>query len=50
MGGQIGGYSMKKNVAVVGCGNISEIYLENLTNIFDNVNLYAVCDLNEERA
>ncbi len=41
---------MKKNVAVVGCGNISEIYLENLTNVFDNVDIYAVCDLNEERA
>ena len=42
---------MKKvNVAIVGCGNISGIYLENLTDIvknvnFDNVNVYAIADL-----
>ena len=42
---------MKKvNVAIVGGGNISGIYLENLTDIvknvnFDNVNVYAVADL-----
>ena len=40
----------KVNVAIVGCGNISGIYLENLTDIvknvnFDNVNVYAVADL-----
>ena len=38
---------MKKNVAVVGCGNISDIYLSNMTGVFDNVNVYAVCDLDE---
>ena len=42
---------MKKvNVAIVGCGNISGIYLENLTDIvknvkFDNVKVYAFADL-----
>lgn len=37
---------MKKvNVAVVGCGNISGIYLKNLTQTFDNVNVYAISDL-----
>lgn len=40
---------MKKNVAVIGCGNISDIYLSNLTNLFDNVNVYAVCDLDEHK-
>jgi len=40
---------MKKiNVAIVGCGNISDIYLHNLTKIFKNVNVYAVSDLIEE--
>ncbi len=41
---------MKKNVAVVGCGNISDIYLSNMTGVFDNVNVYAVCDLDELKA
>lgn len=35
----------KVNVAVVGCGNISGIYLKNLTQTFDNVNVYAIADL-----
>lgn len=40
---------MKKvNVAVVGCGNISGIYLENLTKRFRNVEVYAISDLIEE--
>jgi hypothetical protein len=30
---------MKKNVAVVGCGNISDIYLSNMTKVFDNLTL-----------
>ena len=38
------------NVAIVGCGNISSIYLENLTTRFRNVNVYCVCDLAEEKA
>lgn len=41
---------MKKNVAVVGCGNISDIYLSNMTKVFDNLNVYAVCDLDEYKA
>ena len=35
----------KVNVAVVGCGNISGIYLKNLTTMFDNVSVYAIADL-----
>ena len=35
----------KVNVAVVGCGTISGIYLQNLTKTFDNVNVYAIADL-----
>ena len=41
---------MIKNVAVIGCGNISDIYLTNLTNTFDNVCVYTVCDLDESKA
>ena len=43
---------MKKvNVGVVGCGNISTIYLTNLTGMFaDKVNVVAVCDLIKEKA
>ena len=40
----------KANVAIVGCGNISSIYLENLTGRFHNVEVYAVSDLVEEKA
>ena len=40
----------KANVAVVGCGNISSIYLENLTGRFQNVQVYAVSDLVAEKA
>ena len=39
----------KANVAIVGCGNISSIYLENLTGRFRNVEVTAVCDLNPAR-
>lgn len=38
------------NVAVVGCGNISAIYLENLTKLFRNVRVAAVSDLVPEKA
>ncbi|MBQ7638549.1 MAG: Gfo/Idh/MocA family oxidoreductase [Clostridia bacterium] len=43
---------MKKvNVGIVGCGNISGIYLTNLTGMFSNVvNVVAVCDLIPEKA
>ncbi len=39
------------NVGIVGCGNISGIYLTNLTGVFaDRVNVVAVCDLIPEKA
>lgn len=42
---------MKKlNVGVIGCGVISEIYLKNMTTVFDNLNVVAVCDIMHERA
>ena len=42
---------MKKvKVGIVGCGNISQIYFENLTKVFQNIEVYACCDLIEERA
>ena len=43
---------MKKvNIGIVGCGNISGIYLKNLTGAFVSVvNVVAVCDRNREHA
>ncbi|MBR5942110.1 MAG: Gfo/Idh/MocA family oxidoreductase, partial [Clostridia bacterium] len=38
------------NIGIVGCGNISGIYLENLTRKFKNVTVAAVADLDEGRA
>lgn len=40
----------KVKVGVVGCGNISGIYFENLTKTFVNTEVYACADLVEERA
>ncbi len=40
----------KARVGIIGCGNISEIYLKNLTTMFTNVEVAAVADLIEERA
>ncbi|MGI6173139.1 MAG: Gfo/Idh/MocA family protein [Christensenellales bacterium] len=38
------------NVAMIGVGNISGIYLQNLTKVFRDVRLIGVCDLVRERA
>lgn len=43
-------YMNKVKVGIVGCGNISGIYFENLTNLFTNVEVYACSDLDEEKA
>jgi len=40
----------KTKIGIVGCGNISSIYLENLTKSFTNTQVYAVADLVKERA
>ena len=40
----------KIKVGVVGCGNISGIYFENLTKTFVNTEVYACADIIEERA
>lgn len=40
----------KTKVGVVGCGNISSIYLENLTTLFKEVEVLAVADVISERA
>ena len=37
-------------VGIIGCGNISGIYMENITGMFENVRLVGVCDLAAERA
>ena len=37
------------NIGLVGCGNISDIYLKNLTTLFQNVTIYACADLDEEK-
>jgi len=39
----------KINVGIIGCGNISGIYLQNLTKVFDNMNVFAICDLDGEK-
>ncbi len=42
---------MKKlNLAIVGCGNISGIYLQNLTTRYDHIRVYAVSDLDTDKA
>ncbi|MBP2111629.1 Gfo/Idh/MocA family protein [Paenibacillus silagei] len=40
----------KVKIGIVGCGNISGIYFENLTGTFKNTEVYACSDLNLERA
>lgn len=40
----------KVNVAMIGVGNISGIYLENISKVFTELNLIGVCDLIRERA
>jgi predicted dehydrogenase len=40
----------KARIGVIGCGNISDIYLKNLTTVFDNTEVAAVADLIPERA
>lgn len=47
----IGGSKMEKvKVGVIGCGNISSIYLKNLTQVFQNTEVVACADLLLERA
>lgn len=40
----------KMRVGIVGCGNISGIYLKNLTNLYRQVEVTHVCDVVKERA
>lgn len=42
--------AQRTNVGIVGAGNISEIYLKNLTTVFDNVHVVGIADLLVERA
>ena len=42
--------SGRAKVGIVGCGNISEIYIKNLTTMFPNTEVAAVADLLPERA
>lgn len=37
-------------VGVIGCGNISGIYLKNLSKLFKNTEIYAVSDIDKEKA
>ena len=39
-----------KKIGFVGCGDISGIYLENITNMFGEIEIIGVCDLIPERA
>ena len=40
----------KVKIGIRGCGNISGIYLENLTNMFGLLEIKGCCDLIRERA
>jgi predicted dehydrogenase len=42
--------SAKTKVGIIGCGNISDIYLENMCNVFDGLEVTACADLDDERA
>lgn len=37
-------------IGIVGCGNISDIYLKNLTSVFNNTEVFACADLDEQKA
>ena len=37
-------------LGIIGCGNISDIYLKNLTTVFKNVTVQAVCDIDTAKA
>jgi len=39
----------KVKIGIIGCGNISGIYLQNLTHVFANTEVFAVSDFSEER-
>ena len=42
---------MKKfGIGVVGCGNISDIYLKNISDMFSNLTLIGVADLDAAKA
>ena len=41
---------MSINIAMIGCGSISGIYLHNITKTFKEIELIGVCDLIRERA
>ena len=40
----------KVKIGIIGCGNISDIYLKNCTQVFDNLEVVACADLIHERA
>lgn len=40
----------KAKIGVIGCGDISEIYLNNLTSVFENTEVVAVTDINRQHA
>lgn len=40
----------KVKIGIIGCGNISDIYIENIKNMFDNLELVACADINTKKA
>ncbi|MCK5812158.1 MAG: Gfo/Idh/MocA family oxidoreductase [Clostridiales bacterium] len=40
---------IKKNIGIIGCGSISHIYITNLSSMFENTNVYAICDLDDSK-
>lgn len=41
---------IKGNIGIVGCGAISHIYINNITNMFSNTKVVAVCDIDKNKA
>ena len=46
----MGGEVKRMGVGIIGCGNISSIYLKNASTMFDNLEVKAVADLDLDRA
>lgn len=40
----------RMNISIVGCGFISDIYIQNLNSLFQNTRVHALCDIIRERA
>ncbi len=42
--------SKKLKIGIIGCGMISDVYIKNIENMFFNMEVFALCDINEKIA